>query len=216
MTTHLDFQFGMLKSEFFPAQEADSKRLLVGLHGLGDSSAGYRWLPQILSLPWLNYLLVNAPDPYYEGFSWYDFAGDPAPGVKRSREFLFRLMDDLGAKGHAPEEMIVFGFSQGCLMTWELGLRYPHKFAGLIGISGYVHEPEHALKELSPVAKEQKFLITHGAMDPIIPFDQVKQQIARLKQAGLQIEWHEFPKAHMIGGRDEIAVIRQFIVDRFG
>ena len=32
------------------------------LHGLGDSIEGYRWMPEALDLPWLNYLLVNAPD----------------------------------------------------------------------------------------------------------------------------------------------------------
>ena len=36
---------------------------MIVLHGLGDSMEGYRWLPEALQLPWLNYLLVNAPDP---------------------------------------------------------------------------------------------------------------------------------------------------------
>jgi len=47
-------------------------------------------------------------------------------------------------------------------MTIEMGARYPHLFAGLVGISGYVFEPERLVKELSPVAKQQRFLITHG------------------------------------------------------
>ncbi len=69
----------MLDSEFFPAAKKSS-RLMVILHGLGDSSAGFRWLPAALNLPWMNYLLVNAPDAYYGGFSWYDFATDPTTG----------------------------------------------------------------------------------------------------------------------------------------
>ena len=66
----------MLKTEFAPAMEKNSRRLLIALHGLGDSTAGYRWLPSALQLPGLNYLLVNAPDPYFGGFAWYDFSGD--------------------------------------------------------------------------------------------------------------------------------------------
>lgn len=205
----------MLKCEPYSAEETRSKRLLVALHGLGDSCAGYRWLPQMLDLPWLNYLLVNAPDPYYGGFSWYDFAGDPAPGVKRSGEMLFELLDALRKKGHPTEETVLFGFSQGCLMTWEVGFRYPYKLAGLIGISGYVHAPEQALNELSPVAKEQKFLVTHGTDDPLIPFEPVKQQVVMLKKAGIDVEWHEFEKAHTIAGEEELQVIRRFICKRF-
>ena len=62
--------------ELIPAEEKGSRRLLIMLHGLGDSMEGYRWVPEALDLPWLNYLLVNAPDSYYGGYSWYDFAGD--------------------------------------------------------------------------------------------------------------------------------------------
>jgi phospholipase/carboxylesterase len=205
----------MLKCEWYTAKEKRSKRLLIALHGLGDSAAGYRWLPEVLDLPWLSYLLVNAPDPYYEGFSWYDFAGNAAPGIQRSRALLFQLLDELREKGDPSEQMVVLGFSQGCLMTWEVGLKYPHKLAGLVGISGYAHEPETATREFSAVAKEQKFLITHGTMDPLIPFDQVKRQVMTLKAAGLQIEWHEFEKAHTIAGEEEVNVVRKFICERF-
>ena len=45
--------------------------MLVVLHGLGDSSEGWEWLPQELQLPWMNYLLVNAPDEYFSGRSWF-------------------------------------------------------------------------------------------------------------------------------------------------
>src|ERR1700730_3707987 len=127
----------MLETEFVPAEEK-SRRLMVVLHGLGDSTAGFRWLPRSLNLPWLNYLLVNAPDDYYGGHSWYDFAGDASGGVRRSREMLQELLDAQRAKGFPTEVTVLFGFSQGSLMTVEMGARYPHLFAGLVGISGYV------------------------------------------------------------------------------
>ena len=201
----------MLETELVPALEKDSRRLMVVLHGLGDSMEGYRWMPEALQLPWLNYLLVNAPDEYYGGYSWYDFARDPGPGVIRSRTFLFELLDGLPAKGFAARETTVFGFSQGCLMTMEVALRYPHQLAGLVGISGYVHEPDRALKELSPVAREQRILFTHGKIDPLIPFLAVKAQVTKLQTEGLRIEWHEFVKEHTIAGEAELKVIRDFV-----
>ncbi len=154
----------MLDTDFIAA-EKKSKRLMVVLHGLGDSREGFRWLPAALGLPGMNYLLVNAPDQYYGGFSWYDFAGDAGPDILRSQKMIFELLDDQRARGFPTEETVVFGFSQGCLMTIEAGCRYPHRFAGLVGISGYVFDPERLVAELSPVAREQRILMTHGHQD---------------------------------------------------
>ena len=201
----------MLRTEFISAAEKASRHLMVVLHGLGDSAAGYRWLPAALQLPWLNYLLVNAPDDYFGGYSWYDFAGDPAPGIERSRRLLFDLLDAQRQQGWPTDQTTLFGFSQGCLMTWEIGLRYPQPLAGLIGISGYVHEPEKLVAAVPPVARQQRFLVTHGTLDPLIPFATVREQVNVLKSAGLRVEWHEFAKAHTIAGDEELDVIRDFV-----
>jgi phospholipase/carboxylesterase len=200
-----------LNHEFIPAQDPNSRRLWIMLHGLGDSIEGFRWLPEAMQLPWMNYLLVNAPDQYYGGYSWYDFAGDLLPGVERSRKLLFELLDAKRAEGFPPEQTTLGGFSQGCLMSLEVGLRYPHRLAGIVGISGYVCEPEKLVKELLPVAFQQRLLVTHGTKDPIIPFAEVRQQINLLKSAGLHIEFHEFLKAHTIAGEEELNLIRNFV-----
>jgi phospholipase/carboxylesterase len=200
-----------LHHEFIPAPEKNSRRLWIMLHGLGDSIEGYRWLPDAMELPSMNYLLVNAPDEYYGGYSWFDFAGDIVPGVERSRKLLFDFLDAQRAKGFPAEQTIFGGFSQGCLMALDVGLRYPHRFAGIVGISGYVCEPERLVKELSPVARQQRLLVTHGTLDPMIPFTRVREQINLLKAAGLKIEFHEFFKAHTIAGEAELDVIRKFV-----
>lgn len=205
----------MLQTEFLAAPDKSSKRLLIVLHGLGDSTAGFRGLPRELRLPWMNYLLVNAPDSYFGGFSWYDFSGNEAAGIVRSRKLLFELLDQTRAKGFPTGETILSGFSQGCLMTVDVGFRYPHLLAGLVGISGYVHDEEKLVQELSPVATQQRMLFTHGTQDPLIPFAQVREQVNVLKAAGLHIEWHEFVKAHTIAGEDEFDLIREFITGRF-
>ena len=205
----------MLETKFIPAQDAASRHLMIVLHGLGDSLAGYGWVPQALQFPWLNYLLVNAPDEYYGGFSWYDYAGDAATGVRRSTGLLHRLLDAQRAAGFLTEETILSGFSQGCLMTLEAGLRYPHRFAGLIGLSGYVLDPQIVLREASPVAKEQKIFVTHGRQDPLIPCQKVKEQMDQLRVGGLQLQWQEFDKPHTII-EEEIALMRKFIAQAMG
>ena len=199
----------MLHSELIPAREKNSRRLMVMLHGLGDSIEGYRWLPEALNLPWLNYLLVNAPDDYYGGYAWFDL-NNIMPGVQRSRKLLFELLDDLPARGFPAEQTTLSGFSQGCLMAVEVGLRYPHRLAGIVGISGWVHEPDKLLAELPPVARQQRLLMTHGTGDPLIPIAQVRPQIPLLKAAGLNVEWREFAKPHTMI-EEEIAVVRDFV-----
>ena len=204
----------MLHTELIPATTDTERRLMIVLHGLGDSMDGYRWLRRAMGLPWLNYLLVNAPDPYYGGFSWYDL--DPGQGIERSRKLLFSLLDQQRVLGFPSDKTICFGFSQGCLLAVEIGVRYPHLLAGIVGVSGYVHEAESLVHQFSPVARGQRFLITHGTVDPLIPVDWSRPQMEVLRQAGLQIEWREFVKAHTIAGEPELAVIRDFVCDVSG
>jgi phospholipase/carboxylesterase len=201
----------MLDTELIEARRDAGPRLMVVLHGLGDSMEGYRWLPEALQLPWLNFLLVNAPDRYYGGFSWYDLYENSGAGIERSRRLLFELLDSTREKKFPAEQTMVLGFSQGCLLSLEIGARYPHRLAGIVGISGYAHEPEKLALELSPQALQQRFLVTHGTQDPLIPIEQARPQIELLRRAGLKIQWHEFVKAHTIAGEQELAVIRDFV-----
>ncbi|MBN9689672.1 MAG: serine esterase [Verrucomicrobia bacterium] len=205
----------MLVTDFIPAQHRGSKRLLVVLHGLGDSLEGWRWLPRELNLPDVNYLLVNAPDDYYGGYSWYDLNGDSGPGIRRSRQALRELLEAQPARGFPPEQTALLGFSQGCLMTIEVGFRFPKRLAALVGISGYIWDSANLMAELSPVAREQALLFTHGTRDPLIPCAQVRAEVEQLQKAGLPITWKEFNKVHTIAGAEELAVIREFLIGRF-
>ena len=134
--------------------------------------------------------------------------------MERSRRLLFDLLDRQRADGFAPEQTFLFGFSQGCLMTVEIGLRYPHRLAGLIGISGYAHEPGSLVDEQSPVAAEQSFLITHGTADPLLPLARTRAQMEQLQAGGIRMQWEVFEKAHTIQGEAEVTVIRKFVEGR--
>lgn len=203
-----------LYHELIPAQDKNSRSLWIMLHGLGDSIEGYRWLPEVMCLPWMNYLLVNAPDEYYGGYSWYNFAGEPSdivPGVERSRGLLFQLLDAQRAAGFPTEKTTLGGFSQGCLMSLDVGLRYPHRLAGIVGVSGYVCEPERLVKELSPVAKQQRILVTHGTKDTMVPFAKARPQMQLLENAGLNLQFRSFEKGHTLAGEEEVDLIREFV-----
>jgi len=206
-----------LKTEFIPATDitndpqSPTKKLMIVLHGLGDSSEGYKWLPSEMRRSDISYLLLNAPDAYYMGYSWFDIPGDATPGILRSREYLFRTVQELEAQGWKNENIALFGFSQGCLMVLDLALRYPKKFAAVIGISGYAAFLEEYPQAFSSCAKEQKILITHGSEDPMLPLHFTKPQMQKLQSLGLQLEWKEYKKEHTIDPEKEMSDIRAFL-----
>ena len=131
---------------------------------------------------WLNYLLVNAPRPYGPGFSWFDFPGDPTPGAEQSYLQLRELLDTQRERGFPTEQTVLFGFSQGGLMVWEAGVRYPHRLAGCVCMSGFMRDPDQLLKARSPVADQQRFCVTHGMMDDLLPIEGSQKQVEWVRQ----------------------------------
>jgi phospholipase/carboxylesterase len=179
---------------------------------------GYRWIPHMLSTPNLNVLLVNAPDAYYGGFSWYEYAPEPTaagPGVERSYRLLESLLNSNAEKGFTPDRTILFGFSQGCLMSVETAVRYPARLAGIIGVSGYIYDAPRLLKMASPVAREQNFLVTHGSEDPLIQLAKAETDFRLLKSEGFKVDFRVYPKVHTII-EPELELFRSFIAERLG
>lgn len=204
----------VLTFHFIPADEPGD-RLVVVLHGLGDSSAGFLWMPDMLAQPKVNYLLLNAPDPYFfMGFSWFDIM-DREPGILRSRALLQQLLADLQAQGWKSENILLFGFSQGCLMAFDLAMRHPLPLAGVIGISGFIFLPPDFEQEITPQAPDQNWLMTHGTEDPMLPIGETRKQMETLKAAGIPIQWHEFHKEHTLDPTDEMPLLAHWIAERW-
>jgi phospholipase/carboxylesterase len=179
-------------------QKSGRERVLVVLHGLGDSLRGFSFLPEALNIETFSYLFLNAPDSYYGGYSWYDYPGESAPGIRRSREKLLQLLDELKEQGVAARDIFLFGFSQGCLMVTDLALRSPDVLGGVCGVSGYVAFMEEYPEHFSPVAKNQRLLITHGYRDPMVAFEPASRQFEQLQKLGIPLEFRVYDKDHTI------------------
>lgn len=201
-----------LDSIHLDAFTAGPKRLLIVMHGLGDSVEGYRFLPEFLKIPGLEYLLLNAPDHYFTGFSWFDLFADRKTGIRRSRDLLFSAMEEVEALGWQTEDVGVFGFSQGCLMALDLAVRYPKKFGCVIGVSGFAEFLEEYPEKFSAAARQQKIMVTHGTLDSVLPYHATRTQIQALQGMGLSINWKEYSKDHTIDPREEIGDLRRFLL----
>ena len=199
-------------ARFVPAAEP-SDALVVVLHGLGDSMEGFFWLPEALGLDGVNYLLVNAPHPYTIGYAWYD-SENPASGVLQGRELIGRLFAELEAQGWQSRNILLFGFSQGCVMCIDFALRHSQPLAGIVGISGYALIDDDSKGEIHAQARSQSWLVTHGHHDTTLPMARTRSTMEQLQGWGIPIEWHEFAKEHTIDQEDEIPLLRCWIGER--
>lgn len=188
------------------------RRTLLMMHGLGDSIRGWSFLPQMLRLPDLGFILVQAPIQYYGGWSWYDFE-NPARGaqdIRRSREMLGELIAHLALD---PSRTILGGFSQGGVMALEYGLRSDAAWAGILSVSGYVPLLAEYPEAFGSAIARQRVLATHGPRDPVLPYEHVKPQLEELVRAGAPVVFETYDKAHDLDVDDELPRIRSWIAE---
>ncbi len=201
-----------LENIFIPAK-VPSKKLMIILHGRGDSSEGFVGFPPFLALDDMNYILFDAPFEYFTGHSWYQLPPDQLPGIEYSSNLLTKDLDTLFENDFNANESFLFGFSQGALLTFEFGARYHKVLAGYIAISGYIFDVPTLLEEMNPDVNAKNWLCTHGTSDPVLSYETSKEQIQMLQDGGFDIEFKTYDKEHNID-RDELSMISQWIQER--
>lgn len=209
-------KLSLLDSEFIPSRlEQEGKRspILVVLHGLGSEGAEFRDFQHIFP-PHISLLLLNAPNPYFQGFAWFELE-NPTPGILHARKLLFSSLNELQAQGWAPQDIGVFGFSQGGLLALDIGARYPNVLGAVLAISGFVFFMEEYPESFSSVFSKQKIFASGGRLDPMVPMEATKQQVSHLASLGMNIEWKEYEREHCIDPVAEISDIKTFLQDKF-
>jgi len=201
---------GLELDNLFIPSKIPSKKLMIILHGRGDSSDGFIGLPPFLDIPEMNYILFDAPFEYFTGHSWYQLPPDQLPGIEYSSILLTKDLDTLFENDFNAEESFLFGFSQGSLLTFEFGARYHKVLAGYIAISGYIYDEKKLLEEMNPNVNANNWLCTHGTEDNVLPFESSKEQIETLQNGGFKIEFKHYDKDHSID-REEISMIADWI-----
>ena len=194
-----------LDNIFIPSK-VPSKKVMIIMHGRGDSSEGFTMLPDFIDIDEMNYLLLDAPFEYFTGLSWYQLPPDQKPGIEYSRKMLEKTLDMLFEEEFEAGESFLFGFSQGSLLTFEFGARYHRRLAGYIAVSGYIYDAEHLLAEMNPDLRDANWLCTHGTYDNVLPFETSKAQVETLQEGGMEIEFRAYEKDHSID-REELGYI---------
>lgn len=198
-----------LDNIFIPSK-VPSKKLMIILHGRGDSSEGFVGLPPFLDLDDMNYILFDAPFEYFSGHSWYQLPPNQLPGIEYSSTLLTKDLDRLFSSEFEASDSFLFGFSQGSLLTFEFGARYHKVLAGYIAISGYIYDEKRLIEDINQNVNANNWLCTHGTNDAVLEYQTSKSQIEYLVSKGFTIEFHSFDKDHSIH-RDELSLISQWI-----
>lgn len=186
---------------------------VIWLHGLGASGDDFVPIVRELNLagmPDIRFVFPHAPtmpvtiNNGYVMRAWYDIIGadlsrrEDEKGLRASQAMVEQLIAQEKARGIAAERIVLAGFSQGCAMTIQTGLRHPEKLAGLLCLSGYVPlhttiaQERHAANQSTPI------FMAHGRGDQVIPIIRAEQSRDLLRSLGYEVEWHEYLMPHSV------------------
>jgi phospholipase/carboxylesterase len=190
----------------------DRQKLMIFLHGRGDSLEAFRDIRNEMEMPEMNYLLLNAPASFEDGFSWYDLKPRHRPGVRHARAKLFALVRDLVKDGWRPREIFFLGHSQGALMACDLLLNHSLSFGGVVGVSGYVWFFRGWQEKVrrSGVMRTP-WLMTYGVRDRVIPPAEIRDDLRRLQEAGIPVAARAFGKGHDFDFEFEVPFVRSWL-----
>ena len=159
-----------------PESDKEIKNIVVLLHGYGGDGNDIaqvtlnwkRFLPNTL------FICPNAPEVCSinpSGYQWFDLSQDNEKFIinesKKNELILKKFLDEVKEKFSLPNSKICLsGFSQGCMMSINIGLTSDESFNCIVGFSGKIIDKN----DLSlRIKSKTNILMIHGELDPIVP-----------------------------------------------
>jgi phospholipase/carboxylesterase len=172
--------------------------LLITLHGAGGVAA--HMLGPVEAEAERLGLLVLAPDS--RGRTWDVIVGRYGPDVVFIDRALARVLGDFAVDG---ERVAVSGFSDGASYALSLGIINGGLFSDILAFSPGFAAPTEA--HGSP-----RIFISHGVRDDVLPIEQCSRRLApRLRDAGYDLDYREFPDGHVVPPEMVTAALSRFL-----
>ncbi len=192
--------------------------VIILLHGYGSDE---RDLFELKSLLPQNFLIVSARAPFSlpgGGYQWYDMKMEDGKrtgkreDIATSREKLITFIGQIVNKyGADARQVYVTGFSQGAIMSYEVGLTAPAKVKGIAPMSGKIYPSLKALVKNTPELKKLRIFVAHGTADDRISFAEGKAAVDYIKSLGLSPEFHEYAGLGHSINNDEMAELLRWL-----
>lgn len=196
---------------------------VIWMHGLGADANDFVPIVRELDLrdcPAIRFVFPNAPqipvtlNGGYIMRAWYDIAAagtdiskrEDEQGLRQSQQQIQALIARENERGIATDKIVIAGFSQGCAMSLQTGLRHSEKLAGLMCLSGYVPLADKLASERHAANQDTPIFMVHGTADPVIPVQRAEQSRDLLKSLGYQVEWHDYWMQHSVDPREIIDI----------
>ncbi len=161
-----------------PLSKKKPKNAVILCHGYGGDGkdisilAGYwrTYLPDTI------FICPDAPERCAAsptGYQWFDLL-DQSPDQILSKSLvaeskLNELIDEVLKKNNLiSNQVIIGGFSQGCMLTLQTGIKRKDKINSIIGYSGKIINAEHLSKNLN---SRPNILLMHGEQDQVVTVD---------------------------------------------
>lgn len=208
-------------------QSGDMRSAVVFLHGYGANGADLLGLADVLGehLPDTLFVAPDAPEACAGapmGFQWFPIPWIDGSSEEEAMAGMTRAVDDLNAFLDAlmvdedllPEQVALFGFSQGTMMSLHVAPRREEALAGVVGFSGRLMAPELLDDE---VVTRPSILLVHGDADDVVPVQSLPEAIDALQAAGFKEVFAHVMKgtAHGIAP-DGLSVALAFLRDKCG
>ncbi|OGT00411.1 MAG: carboxylesterase [Gallionellales bacterium RIFCSPLOWO2_12_FULL_59_22] len=184
---------------------------IIWLHGLGADGQDFVPVADELSLPVpIRYIFPHAPQrpvTINGGFvmrAWYDIAHpsidaqQDAAGIYESQTAVEALIEQEMARGIAPGNIILAGFSQGGAIALHTALRRSVPLGGILALSTYVPLADTVAGAIPANAGQTPVFMAHGLYDPIVPYALGTASRDMLLKLGYAVEWHEYGMQHSV------------------
>ena len=184
---------------------------VIWMHGLGADGSDFVPIVRELDLtgcPAIRFVFPNAPqipvsvNGGYVMPAWYDIRSadllnrEDEAGLRASQKSIEELLAVELAGG--AQKIILAGFSQGCAMALQTGLRQQTKLAGLLCLSGYLPLHQVVAQERHPANQQVPIFMAHGRADPVILLQRAVDSRDALIKMGYPVEWHEYNMPHTV------------------
>ena len=158
-----------------PEKNEKIKNAIILLHGYGGNGKDI----SVLSLNWKRHLpntvfiCPNGPEQCSintSGFQWFDLTKDDPEYILRqsfnAEKKLNQFVDEVKNEYNLKKKNIcISGFSQGCMMSINLGLTSDHEYNCIVGFSGKIIDQQD-LKLRKKVSTST--LLIHGDSDQVV------------------------------------------------
>ncbi len=195
-TLHSDLPLAYLEQT---QGDARNEPLVIFLHGFGSNEEDLFGLKDALPSTW-TYLSARAPMPVdASGYRWFaktpgdgDYDGETAD-LQRSAQLIEDFVQQATAKYHTqPDRVFLVGFSQGAIMSYEVGLRKPALVRGIAALSGSVLPVLKAELKADTARDKLAIFIGHGTLDQALPYASATRANEVLLGVGLKPEFHGY------------------------